>query len=148
QPTVILAKTVKGYGLGEIAEGRNTAHQQKKLTGADMMKIRDRFQLPISDEQVEHIDFVRPSEDSPEMKYMRQRIDAMGGSLPAPKVKKIEIKAPPLDAFHDAIGGSRGREASTTAAFVSILKALFKQPIGKMVVPIVPDEARTFGMES
>jgi pyruvate dehydrogenase E1 component len=148
-PTVILAKTVKGYGLGEIAEARNTAHQQKKLGGADLIKIRQRFNIPVSDEAVEHIDFFRPAEDSREMKYVRERTQAMGGSLPARKVSPSQITAPPLDAFHDAIGGSRGREASTTAAFVSVLKTLLKQPgIGKFVVPIVPDEARTFGMES
>ena len=148
QPTVILAKTVKGYGLGEVAEGRMTAHQQKKLTDSDLIKIRDRFSLPLSDEQVQHLEFIRPSEDSPEMKYLRGRIEAQGGCLPERKVKPIEIKAPALEIFHDAVGGSRGREASTTAAFVSILKALFKSDIGKLVVPIVPDEARTFGMES
>ncbi len=148
QPTVILAKTVKGYGLGEVAEGRMTAHQQKKLTESDLLKIRDRFSLPLTDDQVQHLEFIRPSEDSPEMKYLRSRIEAQGGHLPERKVKPIEIKAPPLEVFHDAVGGSRGREASTTAAFVSILKGLFKSDLGKLVVPIVPDEARTFGMES
>src|SRR5690242_2671231 len=148
QPTVILAKTVKGYGLGEVAEGRMTAHQQKKLTDSDLIKIRDRFSLPLTDENCEHIDFLRPAEESPEMKYLRSRLEAQGGSLPQRTVKKIEIKAPPLEIFHDATSGSRDREASTTAAFVSILKALFKTEIGKLVVPIVPDEARTFGMES
>jgi pyruvate dehydrogenase E1 component len=148
QPTVILAKTVKGYGLGEIAEGRNTAHQQKKLTSDDLMKIRDRFQLPLSDEQVNHIEFYRPPEDTPEMRYLRERLEAQGGSLPQRKVKPIEVQAPPLDLFKDTLGGSRGREASTTAAFVAVLKALLKSDIGKYVVPIVPDEARTFGMES
>jgi pyruvate dehydrogenase E1 component len=149
QPTVILAKTVKGYGLGEVAEGRMTAHQQKKLAEADLMKIRDRFNVPITDDVVQHIGFFRPPEDSPEMKYLHGRIQAMGGSLPARKVRPFEVKAPPLDAFHDALEGSRGREASTTAAFVSVLKTLMKRPeLGKLVVPIVPDEARTFGMES
>ena len=149
QPTVILAKTVKGYGLGETAEGRMTAHQQKKLGDPELMKIRDRFSIPISDEVVHHIDFFRPAEDSPEIKYLKTRVQAMGGSLPARHVRPIEIKAPPLEGFHDALGGSRGREASTTAAFVSILKTLLKDPeVGKLVVPIIPDEARTFGMES
>src|SRR5690349_22438490 len=101
KPTVILAKTVKGYGLGEVAEGRMTAHQQKKLSGADLMKIRDRFSLPLTDENCEHIDFLRPKEDSPEMKYLRARLEAQGGSLPERKVKPIEIKAPPLEIFHD-----------------------------------------------
>ncbi len=149
QPTVILAKTVKGYGLGESAEGRMGAHQQKKLTDADLSLIRDRFNIQISDETVHHIDFVRPPEDSPEMRYIRERTKAMGGPLPVRKVKPITITAPPLELFPDAILGSRGREASTTAAFVSVLKSLLKSPeLGKLVVQIVPDEARTFGMES
>ncbi|MEP6961560.1 MAG: pyruvate dehydrogenase (acetyl-transferring), homodimeric type [Acidobacteriota bacterium] len=147
-PTVILAKTVKGYGLGEVLEGRNTAHQTKKLGEGDLLKIRDRFNLPLTDEQATHLDFIKPSEDSPEMKYLRQRVATQGGSLPARVVKPIQIKAPPLEAFQDTLGGSRGREASTTSAFVAVLKALLKSAIGKMVVPIVPDEARTFGMES
>ncbi len=149
KPTVILAKTVKGYGLGETAEGRNTAHQTKKMNEADLMKIRDRFEISMSNELVHEIGFLRPAEDSPEMKYIRSRIEAMGGTLPSRKVKPIEMTAPPLEAFHDALSGSRGREASTTAALVSVLKTLMKLPdIGKLVVPIIPDEARTFGMES
>jgi pyruvate dehydrogenase E1 component len=149
RPTVILAKTVKGYGLGETAEGRNTAHQAKKLTDADLMKIRDRFNVPVPDEVVQHIGFFRPPEDSPEMKYLRERVKAMGGSPPARKVQYPQFTAPALEVFHDTLSGSRGREASTTAAFVAVIKALMKQPeIGKLIVPIVPDEARTFGMES
>ncbi len=149
KPTVILAKTVKGYGLGQVAEGRNTAHQQKKLQGADLAHLRDRFELPLTDEAVEHIDFFRPAEGSPEANYIKSRIEAMGGPVPKRTVKHIDIKAPALDTFHDALTGSRGREASTTSAFVSILKTLMKNPeIGKLVVPIIPDEARTFGMES
>jgi pyruvate dehydrogenase E1 component len=149
QPTVILAKTVKGYGLGETAQGRMTAHQQKKLSEEDLLKIRENFDLALTDEVVHEVGFYRPPEDSPEMQYLRQRLEAMGGPLPSRKVKRIEITAPPLEVFSDAVGGSRGREASTTAAFVSVLKALMKHPeLGKLVVPIVPDEARTFGMES
>ncbi len=149
QPTVILAKTVKGYGLGDTAQGRMTAHQQKKLTDADLMQIVQRLDIPISEDVVHSIGFHRPPEDSPEMMYLRERLKAMGGSLPARKVKPIQITAPPLEIFQDALGGSRGREASTTAAFVSVLKSLMKHPeLGKLVVPIVPDEARTFGMES
>src|SRR5579859_2141931 len=149
RPTVILAKTVKGYGLGEAAEGRMTAHQTKKIGDADLLKIRDRFKLPLSDEAVTHVDFFRPPEDSPEMRYMRQRIEAQGGPLPARVVKPIEIKAPALETFKDALEGSRGREASTTSAFVAVIKSLLKSPeLGKLVVPIIPDEARTFGMES
>jgi pyruvate dehydrogenase E1 component len=149
QPTVILAKTVKGYGLGEIAEGRNTAHQQKKLDGTALLKLRDRFEIPLSNDAVEHIEFFRPADDSPEMKYLKSRVQAMGGSLPKRTVKPITIKAPALESFQDTIGGSRGREASTTSAFVAVLKTLMKDAeVGKLVVPIVPDEARTFGMES
>src|SRR5712691_3559525 len=149
QPTVILAKTVKGYGLGEVAEGRMTAHQQKKMADPDLLKIRDRFQLPLSDEAVHNLEFYRPPEDSPEMKYLRGRIEAQGGSLPARQVKPIEIKSPPIESFKESLEGSRGREASTTAAFVAVLKELLKSPdLGKLVVPIIPDEARTFGMES
>jgi pyruvate dehydrogenase E1 component len=149
QPTVILAKTVKGYGLGEIAEARMTAHQQKKLGDSDLIKIRDRFQIPLSDDAVHHVDFYRPPDDSPEQQYLKARIQAMGGSLPARRVNPVPIAAPTLDVFQDAIGGSRNREASTTAAFVSIIKSLMKNPeLGRYVVPIVPDEARTFGMES
>src|SRR5580658_7451199 len=149
QPTVILAKTVKGYGLGTIAQGRMTAHQQKKLSENDLRQIRAYFDLPISDEIVDTVGFFRPPEDSPEMKYLRERTKTMGGSLPARNPKPIQMAAPPLEIFHDALGGSRGREASTTAAFVNLLKALMKdKSIGKFIVPIVPDEARTFGMES
>jgi pyruvate dehydrogenase E1 component len=148
KPTCILAMTVKGYGLGEIAEARNTAHQQKKLGEADLEKIRQRFNIPISDEALQHVDFARPPEDSPEMKYLHQRIEALGGPLPMRKVKPIQLAVPPLEAYHDALTGSRGREASTTAAFVSVLKTLVKSEAGKYIVPIVPDEARTFGMES
>ncbi len=149
QPTVILAKTVKGYGLGETAQGRMTAHQQKKLTDDDLMKIKKLFSIPISDEIVHNVGFYRPPEDSTEMKYLRERNEAMGGPLPVRNVKPIQLVAPPLELFKDAVGGSRDREASTTQAFVSVLKALMKHPdLGKLIVPIVPDEARTFGMES
>jgi pyruvate dehydrogenase E1 component len=151
QPTVILAKTVKGYGFGEAAEGRNTAHQAKKLAEVDLIKFRERFEMTnsLSNDVVSHIDFVRPPDHSPETRYIQSRIEAMGGALPNRKVKHIEMQAPALELFHDALGGSRGREASTTSAFVSILKSLMKDPVtGKLVVPIIPDEARTFGMES
>jgi len=149
QPTVILAKTVKGYGLGQGLEGRMTAHQTKKLGDEDLTAIRDRFDLPLSDEAVHHLEFYRPPEDSAEMKYLRRRLEAQGGPLPVREVKPITIHAPELEVFKDALEGSRGREASTTAAFVSVLKTLLKTPeLAQMVVPIIPDEARTFGMES
>jgi pyruvate dehydrogenase E1 component len=137
------------YIRKEFFEARNTAHQQKKLQGADLTHLRDRFEVPLSDEAVEHIDFIRPAEGSPEANYIKARTQAMGGPVPSRHVQPSGITAPALETFHDALGGSRGREASTTSAFVSILKTLMKSPeVGKLIVPIVPDEARTFGMES
>ena len=148
-PTVILAKTVKGYGLGEAGEGRNITHQQKKLNEDELVYIKRRFDIPIPDEAVHTISFYRPPEDSPEMRYVRARLEENGGSLPARNVKKLEVQAPPLELFKDALQGSKGREASTTSAFVAVLKSLIKHPeLGRYVVPIIPDEARTFGMES
>ncbi len=148
-PTVILAKTVKGYGLGEAGEGRNVTHQQKKLNEDELVYIRRRFDIPIPEEAVHTISFYRPPEDSPEMKYIRRRLEAQGGSLPARDVHHEKLEAPPLETFKDALQGSRGREASTTSAFVSVLKSLIKLPdIGRLVVPIIPDEARTFGMDA
>ncbi len=149
RPTVVLAKTIKGYGLGEAGEGRNITHQQKKLNEDEMVWFRRRFDIPIPEEAVHTISFYRPPDDSPEMKYIRERLDANGGSLPSRRAPAIEIQAPPLELFKDALAGSRGREASTTSAFVGVMKALIKHPdLGKLVVPIIPDEARTFGMES
>ncbi len=148
-PTVILAKTVKGYGLGEAGEGRNISHQQKKLNEDEVAYIRARFEIPVPDDCVHEISFYKPPEDSPEARYIEERVRAMGGSLPARNPKRITLQAPPLETFSDALAGSRGREASTTSAFVAVLKALLKVPaIGKLVAPIIPDEARTFGMES
>ena len=149
QPTVILAKTVKGYGLGEAGEGKNITHQQKKLNEEELFYLSGRFGLNLSKETIHSISFVKPPGDSPEMKYLKERREALGGYLPVRQPKKIELKAPPLETFHESLNGSRGREASTTTAFVSVLKSLIKVPeIGKYVVPIIPDEARTFGMES
>ncbi len=149
QPTVILAHTVKGYGLGEAGEGKNITHQQKKLNEDELFYLAKRFDVELSKEEIHSISFIRPPEDSAEIKYLRQRREALGGYLPERKPARIELKSPPLDIFNEATGGSRGREASTTSAFVSVLKALLKQPdLGKYIVPIVPDEARTFGMES
>ena len=140
---------MKGYGLGETAQGRMGAHQQKKLNVGELMKIRNLFNVPISDEIVNNIGFYRPPEDSPEMKYLREREKAMGGPLPARHVKPIQITAPPLEIFKDLLAGFGERQASTTSAFVAVLKNLMKHPeLGKLVVPIVPDEARTFGMDS
>jgi pyruvate dehydrogenase E1 component len=148
-PTVILAKTVKGYGLGEGGEGRNATHQQKKLTDPQIQYFYTRFEMSVPEEKVKKLEFCRPAEDSPEGKYIKERAAAMGGSLPARAVKKIDFKAPPLDLLREALGGSAGRAASTTSAFVGILKTLLKDPvIKKLIVPIIPDEARTFGMDS
>ncbi|MGA8594857.1 MAG: pyruvate dehydrogenase (acetyl-transferring), homodimeric type [Bryobacteraceae bacterium] len=149
QPTVILAHTVKGYGLGEAGEGKNITHQQKKLNEEELAYLARRFDLNLPSEVVHDIRFVSLPEDSPEMKYLRARREELGGYMPARAPKKIEIKSPPLETFHESLQGSRGREASTTAAFVAILKALLKTPeLSKYIVPIIPDEARTFGMES
>ncbi|MCC6391059.1 MAG: pyruvate dehydrogenase (acetyl-transferring), homodimeric type [Bryobacterales bacterium] len=149
RPTVILAKTVKGYGLGEAGEGRNVTHQQKKLNEQEMVYFRSRFDIPISDEQVHTLSFYKPEENSEEMRYLKARREGLGGYMPSRNPKPATIKTPPLDTFKDSLGGSAGREVSTTMAFVAVLRNLLKSPeIGKYVVPIVPDEARTFGMES
>ena len=149
QPTVILAMTVKGYGLGEAGEGKNITHQQKKLNEEELFYLSNRFDLNLPKETIHSIAFIRPPEDSPEIKYIKERREALGGYLPARHPRRIELKAPPLDLFQEALGGSRGREASTTSAFVSVLKALLKTAdLSKYIVPIIPDEARTFGMES
>jgi pyruvate dehydrogenase E1 component len=149
QPTVILAKTVKGYGLGEAGEGKNISHNQKKLNEEEMAYLSERFDLNLPKETVHSISFVRPSDDSPEVQYVKARREALGGYLPSRTVGKVQLQAPALEVFHESLAGSRGREASTTSAFVSILKAILKVPeLGKHIVPIIPDEARTFGMES
>ncbi len=148
-PTVILAKTIKGYGLGEAGEGRNVTHQQKKLNEEEMLYFRKRFDIPISEETVHLMSFYKPAAESPEMKYVQQRREAMGGSLPARKPAKITIQAPPLELFSESLAGSAGREVSTTMAFVRVLTLLLKdKALSKYIVPIIPDEARTFGMES
>ncbi|MBV9183874.1 MAG: pyruvate dehydrogenase (acetyl-transferring), homodimeric type, partial [Acidobacteria bacterium] len=149
QPTVILFKTVKGYGLGEAGEGKNITHQQKKLNEQELIYLADRFGLDLPKENIHTISFIKPPEDSPEIKYLKERREALGGYLPTRSPKRIELKAPPLEIFHELLAGSRNREASTTSAFVSVLKALLKAPeLSKYIVPIIPDEARTFGMES
>ncbi|NOU24053.1 MAG: pyruvate dehydrogenase (acetyl-transferring), homodimeric type [Methylotenera sp.] len=148
QPTVILAKTVKGYGMGEAGEAQNTTHQQKSMDLTSLKAFRDRFDLPLTDEQVESLSFYKPAEDSPEMQYMAQRRAAMGGSVPARRRKGNELAVPELSAFENMLVSTGEREISTTMAFVRILSTLVRdKQIGKYVVPIVPDEARTFGME-
>jgi pyruvate dehydrogenase E1 component len=149
QPTVILAQTIKGYGMGESGEGKNISHQQKKLNEEELAEFRSRFGIPISDEEVGKAPFYRPSEDSPEIKYLRERREALGGYLPERRTTMVSIKAPEDDIFEEFYKGTDGREASTTMVAVRILTKLLKDKnIGKMIVPIVPDEARTFGMEA
>jgi pyruvate dehydrogenase E1 component len=148
-PTVILAATVKGYGLGEAGEGRNITHQQKKLNEDELREFRTRFGIPISDEHAAEAPFYRPPDDSREIEYLRKRREKLGGYLPARAVHYPPLAAPPRKLFSDFLQGSDGKEASTTAAFVEILKALLKdKEHGKYIVPIIPDEARTFGMDS
>lgn len=147
-PTVILAKTIKGYGLGEAAEGRNATHQQKKLTEQQIAYFTKRFDMTVPDEKVQKLEFYRPETDSPEAKYIHERVEAMGGSLPGRNPKREQVPVPPLELFHDSIQGSGGRAASTTSAFVGVLKNLLKSDLKKYIVPIIPDEARTFGMDS
>ena len=148
QPTVILAKTIKGYGMGESGEGQNITHQQKKMGTSSIKAFRDRFSVPIPDDQLDKVPFYRPPEDSPEMKYLRSRTEAMGGSLPARKRKATPLEIPALSAFETQLKGSDDREISTTMAFVRILNTIVRdKKVGKFVVPIVPDESRTFGME-
>src|SRR5215211_6460006 len=149
QPTVILAKTVKGYGMGEAGEGQNITHQQKKMGETHLREFRDRFGLPLTDTQLKEIPFLRFEEGSPEMAYIRERRRALGGSLPARRAKSQTLEVPALSAFEGQLNGSgEGRTFSTTMAFVRILNTLLRDKgIGKRVVPIVPDESRTFGME-
>ena len=148
QPTVILAKTVKGYGMGAAGEAQNPTHQQKKMDLASLKAFRDRFHIPISDADLERLPFYRPAEDSPEMKYLRARRAALGGYLPARRRRAEPLTVPPLAAFQNMLETTGERQISTTMAFVRILTTLLRDKvIGKHIVPIVPDEARTFGME-
>ena len=148
QPTVILAKTVKGFGLGKGGEGQMVAHQQKKLSEEDLRAFRDRFHIPISDEEIARLPFRKPPEDSEEARYLRAQRAQRGGSLPSRRREAPPLAVPPLAAFAQVLEGTGEREISTTMAFVRILTALLKdKEIGKNIVPIVPDEARTFGME-
>ncbi len=149
QPTVILAQTIKGYGLGEAGEGKNITHQQKKLNEEELREFRTRFGIPISDEDVASAPFYKPAEDSPEMKYLRERRQKLGGFVPSRKTDVRPIKTPPEEVFEEFYEGTEGREVSTTMVFVRILAKLLRdKEIGKLIVPIVPDEARTFGMEA
>lgn len=147
-PTIILAKTVKGYGMGAAGEGMNITHQQKKMTIEQLRAFRDRFSIPITDEKITEIPFYRPDPDSPEIKYIHKQREALGGYLPARTTEFEPLKIPDLSAFSFVTKGLGEREISTTMAFVRILSMLLKdKELGARIVPIVPDECRTFGME-
>jgi pyruvate dehydrogenase E1 component len=148
-PTIILAKTIKGYGLGEAGEGKNITHQQKKLNEEELELFRSRFGIPIPDDELHNAPFYRPSDDSAEIKYMQARRQQLGGYMPQRKVSATPIKAVPEAHFEEFYKGTDGREASTTMVFVRLLAKLLRDPdLGKLIVPIIPDEARTFGMEA
>ena len=148
QPTVILAKTVKGYGMGRAGEGQNITHQQKKLDDSALKEIRDRFNIPVADADIDKVPYYRPAEGSEELEYLQQRRRSLGGYLPQRRMKAASLKVPALEAFGALLESSGEREFSTTMALVRMLGVLLKdKEIGAHVVPIVPDEARTFGME-
>ena len=148
QPTVILAKTVKGYGMGPAGEAQNITHSVKKLEIEALKKFRDRFDIPLPDSDLEKVPYYRPPADSPEMRYLHERRKELGGSLPSRKPDFEALTVPGIDSLEAVTKGTGKREISTTMAFVRVLSALIKdKEIGKRVVPIVPDEARTFGME-
>ncbi len=149
QPTVILARTVKGYGLGASGEGKNVTHQQKKLTEDELKVFRDRFEIPIKDDEIGQFPFYRPEEDDEEFRYLSERRKALGGGVPARRVKAESLAAPDEALFDEFTKGTGDRAASTTMVFVRILGKLLRDKAwGKLVVPIIPDEARTFGMEA
>ncbi|MGH8550740.1 MAG: pyruvate dehydrogenase (acetyl-transferring), homodimeric type [Methylococcales bacterium] len=148
QPTVILAKTVKGYGMGTAGEGLNTTHSQKKMALDEIRAFRDRFTIPIPDERLEELPFYKPEADSPEMKYILERREALGGYLPSRRQDAPLLQIPGLEMFDALTKGSGDHAISTTMVYVRILSTLLRdQKIGKYIVPIIPDEARTFGME-
>ncbi len=148
QPTVILTKTVKGYGMGEAGEGQNITHSQKKMNIEALKAFRERFDIPLTEDQVERAEYYRPQDDSEEIRYLQERRKALGGYLPTRQQLAAPLEIPGLDIFKAMLEGSGEREMSTTMAFVRMLTALARdKKIGKNVVPIVPDEARTFGME-
>ena len=148
-PTVILARTIKGYGLGESGEGRNVTHQQKKLNEDELLQFRDRFDIPLSDEEVVGAPLFRPGPDSPEFRYLQTRRRQLGGPVPSRHVDPSALRAPDESLFGEFFEGSGEREASTTMTYVRMLALLLRHPeLGKRIVPIIPDEARTFGMEA
>ena len=147
-PTVILAKTIKGYGMGVSGEGQMITHQAKKMTEDALLAFRDRFELPLTDEQVRAAEYYKPGDDSPEMQYLRDRRAELGGVMPVRRRKAKQLEIPDLSLFDSQLQGTGEREISTTMAFVRVLAALLRdKSLGRHVVPIVPDESRTFGME-
>jgi pyruvate dehydrogenase E1 component len=148
QPTIILAKTVKGFGLGTAGEGQNVAHQQKKLDIDALKEFRDRFNIPVSDKDIDDVPYCKPDPGSAEIEYLQERRQSLGGYLPARRKNADKLPVPALEIFKTQLEGTGDREASTTMVFVRLLTALIRdKQIGKNIVPIVPDEARTFGME-
>jgi pyruvate dehydrogenase E1 component len=148
QPTVILAKTIKGYGMGVSGEGQMITHQAKKMNEAALLAFRDRFELPLTDQQVRDAEYYKPPEDSPEMQYLRERRASLGGPLPVRRQRSQSLPVPGLELFKSQLEGTGDREISTTMAFVRVLAALLRdKQLGPHIVPIVPDESRTFGME-
>ncbi|MFM7135841.1 MAG: pyruvate dehydrogenase (acetyl-transferring), homodimeric type [Planctomycetota bacterium] len=148
KPTVIIAKTIKGYGLGEVGEGRNVTHQQKKLNEDELRAFRSRFGIPISDDEVAKAPFYRPAEDSEEMRYLRERRQALGGYVPTRPLESPKLQTPKLADYTGFIEKSAGREVSTTTGVVTLMASLLKDPhVGKYLLPIVPDESLTFGMD-
>jgi pyruvate dehydrogenase E1 component len=148
-PSIILAKTIKGYGLGEAGEGKNITHQQKKLNDDELSMFRSRFGIPIPDDELNSAPFYRPADDSAEVRYLQERRKNLGGYMPARKVRATPLKGVPEQHFEEFYKGTDGREVSTTMVFVRMLAKLLRDPeVGKLIVPIIPDEARTFGMEA
>ncbi|HLB30214.1 MAG TPA: pyruvate dehydrogenase (acetyl-transferring), homodimeric type, partial [Gammaproteobacteria bacterium] len=148
RPTLILAKTVKGYGMGVAGEGQNITHQQKKMGEESLRAFRDRFSIPISDKEIADAPFYRPPEDSPEIRYLNERRAALGGDLLKERPRAPRLQIPPISIHDKLLAGTEDRAISTTMAYVRILNALIRDKnIGKYIVPIIPDEARTFGME-
>ncbi len=148
-PTVILARTIKGYGLGEAGEGKNITHNQKKLNEDELKEFRTRFGIPVSDEEIDTIPFYRPAENSPEMQYLWRQREKLGGSLPTRRVTAEPLVSPDNALFEEFNAGTAEREVTTTMVFVRLLSKLLRDPaMGPLVVPIIPDESRTFGMEA
>ena len=148
EPTVILAKTVKGYGMGDAGEAENTTHQVKKLDLEELKHFRDRFDLPITDDELAEVPYYRPPSDSPETVYLKRQREKLGGAIPKRVATSADVPVPPLDIFQQQLAGTGDRAVSTTMAFVRILSTLARDKgIGSRIVPIIPDEARTFGME-